>query len=114
MNEDEERLHQHLDEHPEDWEARLVLADLEEERGRMDIATGLRWLVDNKKRADNEWGDPPCFTQGWHWWARLSGKEHSILPDDVGDALYEVLGVEERQQKDGSRKIIVQAKNPPQ
>lgn len=42
-------LHAMLDEHPDDWDTRLFLADWLEERGQINEAAYQRWAVERKK-----------------------------------------------------------------
>ncbi len=52
---DEDAIHNHLDEEPYDWTARLVLADLLEEQGREKEARFQRWA-----------GKIQCSAIDWH------------------------------------------------
>ena len=47
---DLEAINQYLDQHPDDWDARLLLSDLYEDMGDMDRAQMQRWLVRHHKR----------------------------------------------------------------
>jgi len=55
-------LHAHLDAHPADWQARLVLADLLTDLDDEQGAACQRWMVE-------WWRCPlPHHVYGWHWW----------------------------------------------
>src|SRR4051794_8730990 len=85
MSSDEMRLQAYLDGHPEDAEARLVLADLLEEGGREGEAAGQRWLAEHRRWPDGDLAF--CRTEGWHWWAMVSPEHrhrtHALVPDEV-------------------------------
>ena len=82
---DEMRLQAYLDGHPDDVEARLVLADLLEEQGREEAAALQRWLARNRRWPDSDLAF--CQIDGWHWWATVSPEHnhraHALIPDEV-------------------------------
>lgn len=85
MSYDKDLLHDYLDAHPDDREARLVLADLLEEHGDDREAAVQRWLGENRC-----WPDADLAflrIRGWHWWASVSEdhrqREHALLPHPV-------------------------------
>jgi len=57
-----ERLQALLDDRPEDWDTRLVLADALEEAGSP-LAAGYRWLARARKRPRYS-----VATRTWDWW----------------------------------------------
>lgn len=62
-------LHTHLDAHPADWSARLVLADLLLDLGDEKGAACQRWMCLHRKHPrhqhDINW-------LPWHWWHELA------------------------------------------
>lgn len=75
---DEQKLVMHLDRHPDDFDTRLILADLFEETGREGLAQVQRWLVKHKKY--------PClFLKNWYWW-EISYPEHRHA--EIGRDIY--------------------------
>jgi uncharacterized protein (TIGR02996 family) len=81
----EEDFQRELDEHPEDWDTRLVFADWLEERGDP-RADGYRAIARQKRR--------PLKSQRqrengvvWWWWHRFGGTFYNHVPDDWFDLL---------------------------
>lgn len=69
-------LHAHLDAHPDDWTARLVLADLLTDLGDDKGAACQRWMVIHERAASHVslWGV-------WMWEASFQGSANlSMLP----------------------------------
>ena len=77
MNE-EEAFQRALDEHPEDWQTRLVFADWLEERGDP-RAEGYRALARRRRY-------PMRNGAAW-WWASRQALCHNVIPDDWFDLL---------------------------
>lgn len=72
-------LHKALDDHPDDWGTRLMLADYLEEQGEDGPATALRWQVRRRKR-------PRRFASMWLWYdeSRVSAYDpESNLPSEL-------------------------------
>lgn len=61
-------LHTHLDAHPADWSARLVLADLLLDLGDDDEAACQRWMVEHWKHPRYETDHTIAVDYAWHWW----------------------------------------------
>lgn len=65
-----EAIQKHLDEQPTDWIARLQLADLLEDAGRMDEAKYQRWMVDRRQ-------SPTLVAHGvWIWTYYLTKRKN--------------------------------------
>lgn len=64
-----EAINRHLDQEPTDWAARLQLADLYEEAGRLDEARYQRWAV-KWKRTPIVWEGRSSKQFPWHWWIK--------------------------------------------
>ncbi len=76
-----EAIHRHLDQHPDDWQARRELADLLEQAGDEAGAACQRWMVEARRRP---WG--PAVS--WCWTTERSAFNDksvvlSLLPDAV-------------------------------
>lgn len=85
---DYEAMRAALDVDPEDWDLRLVLADLCEDMGRTDEAACLRWQVREKKRAHP-------FVDTWRVYneAELTDYESTVdPPSDLPDSLFKQIG----------------------
>lgn len=66
-----------LDRDPNDWETRLVYADLLEELGEPVLANGQRWQVENRKR-------PRPIRNHWFWLPDINSFSHrSALDIDI-------------------------------
>jgi hypothetical protein len=79
-----DELHARLDEQPDDWQTRLVLADALEEAGgeHAELAAGYRRLGELRiYPADMSRDPPPGFGKtgddkaGWQWWNFLQKEE---------------------------------------
>jgi hypothetical protein len=83
INDDIEALERVLDERPDDWETRFVLADRYDDRDERAMAVAQRWMAARHKY--------PRFQQSWDWWSfRVSGtwtestrNSHYALPEAV-------------------------------
>lgn len=73
-----ESLHRHLDNEPNDWDARRVLADWYEEQGDASRARFQRFLADKRKCPDPSWG-----MLHWDWYAAPSTSRTAWLPEAV-------------------------------
>lgn len=84
---DELRLQAHLEKHPDDLQARRILADLLEEQGREGEMRCQRWLAEQGKWPDNNLGD--YKETGWCWWSFVSrpdgSRRHAALPIKIHD-----------------------------
>jgi uncharacterized protein (TIGR02996 family) len=82
MGENEARLQKHLDEHPDDTQSRLILADLLEEQGQEESARCQRWLAQQGKWPDTDLAQ--FKLTGWHWWScpdyPQHNRDHAVLP----------------------------------
>jgi uncharacterized protein (TIGR02996 family) len=80
-----ETLYAGLDQSPDDWEARAVLADWFEEAGRQAVADAVRWMVARRKR-------PYRSTSGaYHWFNAGRVTTASDPESDLPDAVYQLL-----------------------
>lgn len=106
MTEDEQGFHNHLDQHPDDWDHRLVFGDWLEEQGRLPEAEAQRWMSQNRKHPrqyldlsnepageswgwESEWAARSLHNSTPHGNARRGRRpfqpDHYHLPDDVAD-----------------------------
>jgi len=73
-----EAIAAHLDEQPTDWVARLQLADLLEDAGRMDEAKMQRQIVvwkDAPRRIIDDLGSTWCWVSGVHYGTRREAED---------------------------------------
>lgn len=76
MTEDGEALLRAVLKSPEDWDAKLVLADWYEENGDLDRAVGMRWMAKSHKR-------PFYRAMGdLSWYEEEGRKEAGLAPYD--------------------------------
>lgn len=74
-------IRKHLESKPDDWQARMELADLYEELGDLNRSKTQRWLIKNKKYPENHSYKTNTYLRGWFWYY-TSGSEH-WLPEQV-------------------------------
>lgn len=67
-----------LDKDPEDWDTRLVLADIYEEIGETVLSRGQRWQGLNRYAPVLS-----CTDGGWIWWKDATRCYSSSLMDDL-------------------------------
>lgn len=89
ISDDYKALNLHLNKFPDDWDARLVLSDMLEEVGELELARFQRVLVRYQKRpcppGDQGWkGSHPSLSKNdWSWW--MAGDED--VPSVIGTPL---------------------------
>lgn len=67
-------IRKHLESKPDDWQARMELADLYEELGDLDRSKTQRWLIKHRKYPDY---GPVRRLTGWFWYYTYNS-EHWI------------------------------------
>lgn len=81
--------HRVLDETPDDWDTRLMLADLLDEAGETEFAECQRWMVENE-RYPLYWGVQPVSWE-WNFYGEWRKNEplivHWLLPHAIGKHL---------------------------
>jgi hypothetical protein len=82
-------LYQGLDQAPNDWPARAVLADWFEEAGQQAIADCLRWMVAHRKRPYHSTG------RGYHWFNAERVTTPNDPESDIPEAIYQHMQGEE-------------------
>jgi hypothetical protein len=85
----EDQVQAYLDDHPDDEQHRLTLADLLEARGKLDQARCQRWLAERRLWPDSNLEE--FYMTGWHWWScpdrPHKRRAHAVLPPEVQDLM---------------------------
>jgi hypothetical protein len=114
----EDQVQAYLDEHPDDEQHRLTLADLLEARGKLDLARCQRWLAER-----HLWPDPDLEAfgmTGWHWWScpdrPHKRRAHAVLPQEVQDLLPRTEWIYDtrREAEQALARALTQLASPPQ
>lgn len=79
-------LHTHLDVHPDDWSARLVLTDLLLDLGDEKGAACQRWMVEHERRPHHDSKGDGC----WRWMQQFDA-DYCLWMSEMPARLYRLM-----------------------
>jgi len=86
-------IHGHLDLNPDDWDTRLILADLHEELGDLPRATVQRWLVKHLRHPTRYRSNAPAYWHDtrWDWWFEFTFEDSWRSPGRLPLRIFDVI-----------------------